>query len=71
MLDIDWSKVPEGYDWAAQDDDGCVFAYAGEPSMFLTSIMGGWEHDGPSVFVKTSGKGTHAGERQGKILDRL
>ena len=54
MLDIDWSKVPEGCDWAAQDDDGCVFAYAGEPSMFLTSIMGGWEHDGPSVFVKIS-----------------
>lgn len=54
MLDIDWSKVPEGYDWAAQDNDECIFAYAGEPSVFLTSVMGGWEYDGPSVFVKTS-----------------
>ena len=34
MLDIDWSKVPEGYDWVAQDEDGDVFAYSHEPFLF-------------------------------------
>ena len=33
MLDIDWSKVPEKYNWAAQDEDGCVYAYIFEPRM--------------------------------------
>ena len=34
MLDIDWSKVPEGYDWAAQDENGDVFAHSHEPFLF-------------------------------------
>ena len=34
MLDIDWSKVPEGYDWAAQDEDGRIYAYSHEPFLF-------------------------------------
>ena len=31
-LDIDWSQVPEGYDWAAQDQCGLVWAYEVEPT---------------------------------------
>ena len=31
-LDIDWSKVPEGFDWAAQDEDGYIFAYLDKPT---------------------------------------
>ena len=31
-LDIDWSQVPEGYDWAAQDEDGYIFAYLDKPT---------------------------------------
>ena len=31
-LDIDWSKVPEGFDWAAQDQCGLVWAYEVEPT---------------------------------------
>ena len=31
-LDIDWSKVPEGFDWAAQDQCGSVWAYEVEPT---------------------------------------
>ena len=30
-LDIDWSQVPEGYDWAAQDQNGLVWACEIEP----------------------------------------
>ena len=30
-LDIDWSQVPEGYDWAAQDENGDIFAFDIEP----------------------------------------
>ena len=30
-LDIDWSKVPEGFDWAAQDECGLVWAYEIKP----------------------------------------
>lgn len=31
-LDIDWSKVPEGFDWVAQDQCGVVWAYEVEPT---------------------------------------
>ena len=31
-LDIDWSKVPEAYDWVAQDEDGYIFAYLDKPT---------------------------------------
>ncbi len=31
-LDIDWSKVPEAYDWVAQDQCGLVWAYTTEPT---------------------------------------
>ena len=31
-LDIDWSQVPEGYDWVAQDEDGYIFAYLDKPT---------------------------------------
>ena len=27
----DWSKIPEGYDWAATDEDGDLFAYSKSP----------------------------------------
>ena len=30
-LDIDWSQVPDGYDWVAQDEDGDIFAFDIEP----------------------------------------
>ena len=36
MLNIDWSKVPEGYDWAAQDENGDVFAHSHEPEIDAT-----------------------------------
>ena len=32
-LDIDWSKVPEGFDWVAQDQCGLVWAYEVEPHL--------------------------------------
>ena len=32
-LDIDWSQVPEGYDWVAQDEVGVVWAYGFEPDL--------------------------------------
>ena len=31
-LDIDWSQVPGGYDWVAQDQCGLVWAYEVEPT---------------------------------------
>ncbi len=31
MLDIDWSKVPEGYDWVAQDEHGCIHVFINKP----------------------------------------
>ena len=42
MLDIDWSKVPEGYDWAAQDENGDVFAYMGRPIISYEFISKIW-----------------------------
>ena len=30
-LDIDWSQVPEAYDWVAQDENGDIFAFDIEP----------------------------------------
>ena len=32
-LDIDWSQVPGGYDWVAQDEDGVVWAYEDKPDL--------------------------------------
>ncbi len=32
-LDIDWNLVPEGYDWAAQDEDGLICVYEIEPDI--------------------------------------
>ena len=42
MLDIDWSKVPKGYDWAAQDEDGCVYVFDSEPFL-LEGEFGVWD----------------------------
>ncbi len=52
MLDIDWSKVPEGYDWAEQDEDGCIYAYENRP--FLLVDEGAWHCDGLLFFVGIS-----------------
>ena len=30
-LDIDWSQVPEGYEWVAQDRDGGIYAFTEKP----------------------------------------
>ncbi len=30
-MDIDWSEIPKGYNWVAQDWDGSVFAYISSP----------------------------------------
>ena len=40
-LDIDWSKVPEGYDWVAQDFDGAIYACEAEPRATMET-----EHEG-------------------------
>ena len=32
-LDIDWSQVPGGYDWVAQDSNGDIYAWATEPAL--------------------------------------
>lgn len=42
-LNIDWSQVPEGYDWVAQDGDGEVLAYDDEPmtGKYQWVIVGG------------------------------
>ena len=39
-LDIDWSQVPEGYDWAAQDSNGDIYAWASKPER--TEAEGGY-----------------------------
>lgn len=49
-LDIDWSQVPEGYDWAAQDSNGDIYAWPTKP--VRTEAEGGyWRWRGE--------KGTH------------
>ena len=30
-LDIDWSQVPEGYEWVAQDSNGDIYAWTSKP----------------------------------------
>ena len=43
MLDIDWSKVPEGYDWVAQDKCGIVYAYMDRPVIsYESGSTGTW-----------------------------
>ena len=50
VLDIDWSKVPEGFDWAAQDNNGDIYAWSTKP--VRTEAEGGyWRWRGE--------KGTH------------
>ena len=39
-LDIDWSQVPEGYDWVAQDSNGDIYAWPTKP--VLTEASGGY-----------------------------
>ena len=49
-LDIDWSKVPEAYDWVAQDGNGDIYAWSTKP--VRTEAEGGyWRWRGE--------KGTH------------
>ena len=40
-LDIDWSQVPGGYDWVAQDFDGGIYAFEAEPRATMET-----EHEG-------------------------
>ena len=49
MLDIDWSEVPEGYDWAAQDEDGRIYAFDHVPSR-LEGDYGVWDGFNQCVF---------------------
>lgn len=37
-MDLDWSLAPQGWDWAAQDEDGRWFWYKVEP---MPNIGGG------------------------------
>ena len=39
-LDIDWSQVPEGYDWVAQDSNGDIYAWSTKP--VRTEAEGGY-----------------------------
>ena len=39
-LDIDWSKVPEAYDWVAQDSNGDIYAWSTKP--VRTEAEGGY-----------------------------
>ena len=39
-LDIDWSKVPEAYDWVAQDEDGAIYGFEDEPQE--KAVQGVW-----------------------------
>ena len=39
-LDIDWSQVPEGYDWVAQDSNGDIYAWPTKP--VRTEAEGGY-----------------------------
>ena len=50
MLDIDWSKVPEGYDWAAQDKCGYTYVYRERP--FIVEKHGIWAADGRCEHVE-------------------
>ena len=38
-LDIDWSKVPEAYDWVAQDSNGDIYAYTEAPEDCIDDWM--------------------------------
>ena len=38
-LDIDWSQVPEGYDWVAQDSNGDIYAFTEKPIPNLKSSL--------------------------------
>ena len=38
-LNIDWSQVPEGYDWVAQDRDGGIYAFTEKPIPNLKSSL--------------------------------
>ena len=38
-LDIDWSQVPEGYEWVAQDRDGGIYAFTEKPIPNLKSSV--------------------------------
>ena len=46
-LDIDWSEVPEGYDWVAQDEDGYVYGYPDKPTLHESTIDGFWRWEVP------------------------
>ena len=39
-LDIEWEKVPEGYDWVAQDSNGDIYAWPTKP--VRTEAEGGY-----------------------------
>jgi hypothetical protein len=39
-LDIDWSQVPGGYDWVAQDSNGDIYAWSTKP--VRTEAEGGY-----------------------------
>ena len=38
-LDIDWSEVPGGYNWVAQDEDGDIYAYTEAPEDCIDDWM--------------------------------
>ena len=49
MLSIDWSEVPEGYDWAIQDYDGCIKAFNERP---YSVYEDGWQSEnGRYIFI--------------------
>ena len=51
MLDIDWSEVPEGYDWAAQDEYGYVYVFDHEPFLF-EGEFGVWDSFSGCVLLR-------------------
>ena len=52
-LDIDWEKVPEGYDWVAQDENGDIFAFDIEP---ISSVSLEWLSKTKNYYLVSHGE---------------
>ena len=69
-LDIDWSQVPEGYDWAAQDEDGYVYGYPDKPTLHESTIDGLWRWKVPECDQHYVGHGQARHSQFSKTLTK-
>ena len=69
-LDIDWSQVPEGYDWVAQDEDGYVYGYPDKPTLHESTIDGLWRWEVPECDQHYVGHGQARHSQFSKTLTK-